>query len=182
VILDAIIGLFVSLFSLVAQTTAIVFVPLINLIAAAIEALIGLFVSGFSLGRIERKKNAAKSPASVIGSLLPFLILAGVIGWFIILPKFANKEVTLIADDGHNLPFAALIIHTNNGDDHQRTDNAGKVVISKSRTTAITVKDPRYVEETWQKAEIESALIVKRTVLGSSLDSLADKLLKPVTE
>jgi len=88
----------------------------------------------------------------------------------------------LVAEDGHSLPFAALIIHTKDGEQHERTDNAGNIVIPRFSTTSITVKDPRYVEKTWQESEIESELIVGRTILGSGLDSLADKLLKPAKE
>ena len=178
-ILDAIIGLFGSLFGLLVEGAAAVFVPLINLIAAGIEAVVGIVVSGFSLGRIERKKGESKSPASVVGGILTVLILIGVIGWLVVAPKVMNRKVTLVAKDGHSLPFAALIIHTKNGDQHERTDNAGTLVIPRFSTTAITVKDPRYIERSWRNSEIKSELIVDRTVLGAGLDSLADRLLKP---
>ena len=46
----------------------------------------------------------------------------------------------------------------------------------------IILKDPRYVERTWKESEIESELTVGRTVLGSGLDSLADRLLEPAKE
>lgn len=181
-ILDAIIGLFVSLFGFLAAGVAMAFVPLINLLAAGIEAVVGIFVSGFSLGRIERKKRDSKSPASAIGGIVTLLLILGLICWFVVAPKIMNREVTLVAEDGHSLPFAALIIHTKSGEQHRRTDNAGNFVIPRFGTTSITMKDPRYVERTWAKSEIESELIVGRTTLGSGLDSLADKLLKPANE
>ena len=181
-ILDAIIGLFGSLFGFLAEGVAMAFVPLINLIAAGIEAVIGIFVSGFSLGRIERKKGGSQSKASVIGGIVTLLMIVGLIGWFVIAPKVMNREVTLVAEDGHSLPFAALIIHTKDGEQHERTDNAGNIVIPRFSTTSITVKDPRYVDKTWEKSEIDSELIVGRTILGSGLDSLADKLLKPANK
>lgn len=181
-ILDAIIGLFASLFGFLADGVAMAFVPLINLIAAGIEAVIGIFVSGFSLGRIERKKGEPKSKASAIGGLVTLLVVVGLMGWFFVAPKVMNRRVTLVAEDGHSLPFAALIIHAGNGDQHRRTDNAGNIVIPRFGTNAVTVKDPRYVEKTWAKSEIEAELVVGRTVLGAGLDSLADKLLKRAKE
>ncbi len=180
-IIDAIIGLFASLFGFVVDGIAMAFVPLINLIAAGIEVVIGIFVSEFGLGRIERKKSS-KSKASAIGGIMTLLIIGGLIGWLVVTPKVMNREVTLVAEDGHSLPFAALIIHTNDGEQYERTDNAGNIVISRFSTKAITVKDPRYVEKTWEKSKIDSKLIVGRTILGAGLDSLADKLFKPANE
>jgi len=181
-ILDAIIGLFASLFGFIAEGVAMVFVLLINLIAAGIEAVIGIFVSGFSLGRIERKKGNRKSTASAVGGVMTLLVIVGLIGWFVVAPKVMNRKVTLVAEDGHSLPFAALIIHTGDGDQHERTDNAGNIVLPRFGTNAVTVKDPRYVEKTWAKSEIEAELVVGRTVLGAGLDSLAEKLLKRAKE
>ena len=181
-ILDAIIALFASLFGFIAEGVGMAFVPLINLIAAGIETVIGIFVSGFSLGRIERRKGEPKSRCPAVGGIVTLLIIVGLIGWFIVAPKLMNRKVTLVAEDGHSLPFAALIIHTGNGDQHQRTDNAGNIVIPRFDTNSITVKDPRYVEKTWAKSEIESKLVVGRTISGAGLDSLADKLLKPAKE
>lgn len=181
-ILDAIIGLLASLFGFIADGVGMALVPLINLIAAGIEAAMGVLVSGFSLGRIERKKGERKSAASAVGGIMTPLIIVGLVGWFVLAPKVMNRQVTLVAEDGHSLPFAALIIHTGDGDRHQRTDNAGNIVIPRFGTSAVTVKDPRYVEKAWAKPEIDAKLVVERTVLGASLDSLADKLLKRATE
>jgi hypothetical protein len=157
-------------------------VPVINLIAAGIEAAVGIFVSGFSLGRLERTKRELRSTASAVAGALILLIIAGVIGWFVIAPKVMTRKVTLLAEDGHSLPFAAVIIHGDHGDQHKRTDNAGNLVIPRFTTTAITVKDPRYVGKTWQRSKIESELTVRRTILGSGLDSLADRLVKPANK
>ena len=55
-------------------------------------------------------------------------------------------------------------------------------MIPRFGASSITVKDPRYIEKTWQLSEIESELVVGRTILGTGLDSLADKLLKPANE
>jgi uncharacterized membrane protein len=180
-ILDAIIGLFAPLFGFIVEGVAMAFVPLINLIAAGIEAVVGIFVSGFRLGRIERKKGERK-PASAVGVIIALLMIVSLMGWFFVTPKVMNRKVTLVAEDGHSLPFAALIVHTGDGNLHERTDNAGNIVIPRFGTNAVTVKDPRYVEKTWAKTEIEAELVVERTVLGAGLDSLADKLLKRAKE
>ena len=181
-ILDAIIGLFVSLLTPLAEGVMIVFVPLVNLIASGIEAVVGVFVSGFSVGRIERKEHQQQTASSSFFTVLPLLILFGMIGYFVVAPRVLNRKVTLVAKDGHSLPFAALIIHTKDGDLHERTDNAGNIVIPRYGIKALTIKDPRYVEETWKNAEIKSELTVGRTVLGAGLDAMADRLLKPAKE
>lgn len=181
-ILDAIISLFVSLFGFLMEGVSLVFVSLINLILAGIEAVVGIFVSGFNLKRFERKKHDSKSRASAIGGILTPLLIIGLVVWLFIVPKVINREVTLVAEDGYSLPFAAVIIHTGAGDEQKRTDNAGSILIPRFSTTAITVKDPRYVEKTWQKPEIDETLIVGRTLLGSGLDSLAERFLVPAKE
>jgi hypothetical protein len=119
---------------------------------------------------------------STVVSVSTLLILFGVTGWFVIPPEVMNRTVTLLGKDGHALPFAAVIVHTSNGDRHERTNSAGNIVIPRFRTDALTVKDPRYVEATWKRSEIESKLTVSRTVLGSRLDSFADRLLKRARE
>ena len=118
-ILDAIIALFASLFGVLAEGIAMAFVPLINLIAAGIEAVIGIFVSGFRLGRIEGRKGESKSITSTIGGIVALLVMIGLIGWFVVAPKVMNRKVTLVAEDGHSLPFAALIIHTRDGENRE---------------------------------------------------------------
>ncbi|MGK0190051.1 MAG: hypothetical protein ACI9R3_005871 [Verrucomicrobiales bacterium] len=164
---------------MVVEGTAAVCVLLINLTLTGFEVVIAIFVSGFSLRKIERKKSMVKSTASAMGGIAILLLLAGGIGSFVIIPKVMNRQVTMVAVDGHSLPFAALIIHSDSGDQHKRTDNAGNVLIPRIGTNSITVKDARYVEKTWTQAEVESELVVERTILGSGLDSLADRLLKP---
>jgi hypothetical protein len=178
-ILDAIIGLFGSLFGLLVECIAAAFVPLVNLIAAGIEAVVGILVSGFSLGRVQRKKRDRATTGSAVGGILTLVAILCLIGWVVVAPKVMNRKVTLVAKDGHSLPFAALIVHTDDGDRHERTDKAGNIVIPRFGTRALTVKDPRYIEQRWEKSGIESQLVVGRTTLGSSLDSFASKLLKP---
>lgn len=181
-ILDAIIGLFVSLFEVLIGGAAIVFVPVINLILAGVEALVSLFVSGFTLGRIERKKGKKRSSIQTTLNAVLLLCILFALGWVFLGPKVMNRSVTFVAEDGYSLPFAAAIIHTKESDQHVRSDNAGNLVIPRFGTTGITIKDPRYIEKTWSQEEIGAELIVGRTVLGAGLDSLAEGLLKPVGE
>lgn len=178
-ILDAIIGLFFSIFSLLIEGVFLIFVPLLNLIAAGLELLIGLFISGFQLGRIERKKRSRHSAAVAVP--VGIAILMG-LGWIIAEMVILNRMVTFVAEDGHSLPFAAVIIHSKTGNQHTRTDSAGNLTVRRFGTAGITIKDPRYVEMNWSSAEIKREVIVQRTVLGSSLDSLAGKLLSPSQE
>ncbi len=178
-ILDAIIALFAPLFGLLAEGVTLTVVPFVNLLAAGIEIVVGVFVKGFSLGRIERKKRETPSTASTVGGIVTLLIIVGLVAWLVIAPTLMNRKVTLVAEEGHSLPFAALIIHTGHGDQHKRTDNSGNIPIPRFGTPSITINDPRYVEQTWENSEIKSELVVKRAILGSSLDSLANKLLKP---
>lgn len=171
-----------SLFGFFAERIAMVFVPLINWIAAGIETVAGIFFTGCSLGRIVRKKGDSKSTASAIAGIMTLLTITVLLGWFVVAPKIMQWEVTLVAEDGHSLPFATLIVHTKDDVRHERTDKTGNILLPRFSTTSVTVKDPRYVEKIWEESEIESELIVERTVLGSGLDFLADKLLKPANE
>lgn len=175
-ILDAIIVFFASLIELLSAALGMLFIPVINLAAAAVEAVVGIFISGFALGRMERKKR----PGTSLGGILTLLVLLGVIGWLFVIPRVMNRKVTLVADDGHSMPFAALVIHTKEGDQHLRTKNDGTALIPRFATRAMSIRDPRYVENTWQRAEIGRQVVASRTILGAELDSFADRLLKPV--
>lgn len=174
-ILDAIIGLFAGLLGFFAEAGAVLFVPVINVGLMVFEVMGGLFVAGFRVGRVAGRK-------ATMGGYIVLAVMVGVIGWFVVAPKILNREIALVATDGHSLPFAALVVHTSGGDEHKRTDSAGNVAVPRFTTSAITIKDPRYVEKTWTGAEIGPELIVGRTVLGSGLDFMADRLLKRVKE
>jgi hypothetical protein len=178
-ILDDIIAFFVSLIEAVFEASA----ALVNLIAAAIEGVVGLFVVGFSLGRLSRPKKEERRqsshPAVSLGILAFILVfgLAVTIG-----PAILEREVSIVASDGYSAPFAAVVLETSRGEKHKRTDNSGNLQVPRFGLTAITVKDPRYVEETWQESELDEPLVVTRTVLGAGLDHLADRLLRPNKE
>jgi len=159
-------------------------VVLINLGAAALEIVVGLFVSGFKLGRLTMKKKEAAAAEIVTtgnvrtaGVTLGLIALVGMAAW--LAPMVQNRTLTLVADDGHSLPYAALILHQSDGDVQKRTDNAGNIVVSRFSTQGVTIKDPRYVEQTWKDEEMTDQLVARRTILGSGLDVLAGELLKP---
>jgi hypothetical protein len=181
-ILDTIIGVFVSLFTLLVEGLTGILLALGNLLATGIEALVGIFISGFRLRRFDRKRIPSHSGLHAPGGVLTLLVLIALTVWLFVLPPVTTRKITLIAKDGHTLPFAALIIHTKAGDRHDRTDNAGRIVIPRFGVHALTIKDPRYVEKTWQKSEIEQKLTVSRTRLGAGLDTLTGRLLKPADE
>jgi len=179
-ILDAIVSLLVGIFSALFEAATLVVIPLINLVIALIEAIIGIFSSGFTLKRLERKKrsNSRKNPKGTkIGIIFGALALSIVVLLFLG-PSLTTRTVTLVAEDGHSLPLAAVIIRDDDGNRHERTDISGKVSLPRFGSYSLTIKDPRYIEKTWTKSELEPELLVERSILGTSLDGFAEKLLK----
>ena len=122
-----------------------------------------------------------KLAAHLIQGIVILLIFAVIAGW-LLMPKVLQQEVTLVADDGHSLPFAAIVVNSRKGEIHQRTDGSGKTEIPRFGKFSVSVNDPRYLDKTWQAEEIEPQLVVQRSLLGAGLDGLADKLLKPAKE
>jgi ABC-type transport system involved in multi-copper enzyme maturation permease subunit len=179
VILDAIIAIFVSLFAALSATAAVAFVPVVNFGAFILEAIVGLFVSGFAVGRMSHPGSTTRSPVTTLLGLFALLAVLGVIAWLAVAPVMINRTVTLRAVDGHSLPFAELTIQTKQMELSRRTDSAGNISIPRFGVKSLTVKDPRYIEKSWLGKEIESVLVVERTVLGSGLDKIAEKLLRP---
>ncbi|MFN7344056.1 MAG: hypothetical protein ACK5S4_01790 [bacterium] len=189
-ILDAIVGLIAGLIEgvplLIVGLVDIV-ILFINLGAAAVELVVGLFVGGFTLGRLQRTKKEPGKPRRPSSAEIRLAMIGGIIGalvvaWMLVAPHVLNRNLSLVAQDGHSLPFAAVVLHTSHGDEHRRTDNAGNIVITRFSTNALTIKDPRYVEQTWKDDEFNSPLVVRRTIIGSGLDVLAGKLLSPADD
>jgi hypothetical protein len=181
-ILDAIIGLFGSIFAVLFEGIPALVVLFVNLIAAAIDAVVGIFTAGFTVGRMQRRPTNERrnlSRPSMLAGIGLIVLVLGVGALLFLTPSAFNRKVSLVAQEGHSLPFAALIIHTNNGDRHERTDAAGNILLPRFGTNGLTIKDPRYVQRTWSGSEIEPTLTVKRTILGSGLDFMAKKLMKP---
>ncbi len=178
-IIDDIIGFIVSLALFIVEGALAVCIPVANLSLAALEAIIGIFIAGFKLGRIQRKKEMPSSRTATILPIVVLVLFTGTLSWLIFGHHVTQRTVTLFAHDGHPLPFAKLMIHTDDGNQYDRTDHLGKVAIPRFGTRALTIRDARYVEETWESPQIEAKLTATRTVLGASLDSLANQLLQP---
>jgi hypothetical protein len=178
-ILDAIIGVIASSFAALAGAMAGIVAPVINLILTGVEAIVSLFVSGFTLGRLKRKAESKEyvfTGMILLGTMLTVCLIL-VFG-----PDVTRRKITLVAEDGHGLPFAALVVRTRSGETHLRTDNAGNARIPRFGVESVTLKDPRYVQKVWEKPEIGRQLIASRTILGSGLDKIAERLLRPATK
>jgi amino acid transporter len=188
-ILDGIVGLFAGLVEVVPLLIVGMLeatILFINLGAAAVELVAGLFVSGFTLGRLKRKKKEKESdearrlsPTEIRLAIAGGIIAVLIVAWTLLAPQVLNRKLSLVAEDGHSLPFAAVILHTSAGDEHRRTDSAGNIKIGRFSTYALTIKDTRYFEQTWKSDDFNGPLVVRRTLLGSGLDVLAGKLLRP---
>lgn len=110
-ILDAIIGLFVSLIAGIAMGASLLLVSVVNLLAAAAEAILGLFISGFHLGRMKKwerksgvedhKPEAPDHPMAIWWSVVTAMAIFAAI---FLGPKIINQKVTLIAKDGTACP------------------------------------------------------------------------------
>lgn len=171
-ILDAIIAFVAGLLALVAGAVVVPVVALVNLLAAGLELVIGVFVSGFELGRLSRPGRSGALASGIV-----LLVVVAVVG--VLLYLRGDREVTLVAEDGHSLPLAAVVVETGQGEEHQRSDASGHITVPRFGLRSVTIKDPRYVERTWSRREIGTTLVVERTVLGGALDRAAEFLLKP---
>lgn len=177
-ILDAIISFFALVFGPLVAGTGALAILIVNLLATLVEAVVGLFYSGFRLRRIQRKKTAEDRRADLRAALVTAGVIIFVVAAVLLWPRLANREVTLVATDGHSLPFAAVIVHQGQEDKHVRTDAAGMIKVPRFGTTALSVKDPRYVSKRWSSADLAPNLVVERTILGSGLDRLSSRLLQ----
>ena len=189
-ILDDILVFIFEIICLLVEGVITASVGIINLLAGLAEIIIGLFITGFKLGRIKRPEanevsdtESSTSPAKPTWlpprvSLIIFSVLLGLVIFALAAEATMNRKITLLAKDGHTLPFAILIVHTKNGHQHALTDKTGNVRIPRFSTTALTVNDPRYLAQTWQESEITRELTVGRTLLGTSFDHLSDRFRK----
>lgn len=130
----------------------------------------------------EYNQQRESSDKSKIGM---YVIIAVIIGFFVIKPIVSiatYQDVSFVAKDGHSLPFASVVVYRNGEAEYKRTKNDGSLRIEKKGLEKIVINDKRYVKTTWQASELEDVLLVKRTILGSGLDILANKLLQPSKE
>ncbi|HSJ01486.1 MAG TPA: hypothetical protein VK956_03495 [Verrucomicrobium sp.] len=187
-ILDDIIAALGSILIALIEATAALAAAMANVVLALVEFVVRLFVRGFKLTRLSAKpkQESRTRPQDPLAKarlrrlVLVFgLLLAGIAAVSLLSPVISNRKLNLVAEDGHSLPFAAVIIHAGVDKLHLRTDSSGNFTCPRFGISAITVKDVRYVEKTWSKAELKAPLVVERSMLGSALDRVAGHLLKP---
>ena len=174
-ILDGIAAIIGALIEPIVMAAVYLVAGIANLFLIVVEFVVGLFVHGYKTKRIKAKNWKEKSSnLSGWGSLavLAIIVLA------IAVMEFMDKEVQLVASDGHSLPYAEVLITTDKEIRNERTDKTGKVEIPRFGLVSLSIIDPRYVEHTWLEGEIDRRLVVERTILGSGLDKVVNSLLK----
>ncbi len=195
-ILDEIISLVFALIYLIIEGLSLLLSFIINMFIALIELILDLFGKKRSIKRVKRfkrRKNEQNhneynhleeqdNPIREYTALVCVLV-AVVIAGFVFIPRMfpTHKDITFVATDGNKLPFASVIVYHNGQQESKRTDNQGNLRVEKSGLEKITMNDKRYKKTTWQTVEIDDVLVVKRSLLGTSLDILADKILKKDT-
>jgi len=174
-ILDVIVALFVAILEPIAFAILYGVAGLGNILLGVVELIVRVFVSGYRTKRISAKdfkEKRSKLPGWII------VIFLGISAIAISISELSEKEVQIVATDGHSLPYAEVMIITRTEKRNERTDNEGKVEIPRFGLVSLTIIDPRYVERTWENSEISKRLVVERTILGAALDKLANRLLK----
>jgi len=185
-IIDELIAVIFSFLGLFLEGFSAFFVLIINGFAYLIEFIMLLFISDFSLGRVKgykrKDKNFAKNNHKIVENkgverYFSILIILTVIA-YIAFDHYKTREITFIAEDGHSLPFASIVIYQDNKELHKRTNNDGSLEISRFGIDKIVINDKRYKSTTWDSNEITSVLTVKRSLFGKGVDKLASKLLE----
>ena len=153
----------------------------VNLLLGLLELTIGLFIHGFSLKRIpkrdwkrEKLENKPPSKYRIWGSLCVLAVIILLMSFL----KFKDKEVHFVATDGNSLPYAEIVITTNNEVIKKRTSISGKIEVPRFGLVSLKINDPRYKDQTWTGEEIKSELVVKRSLIGSGLDTVVDFIKK----
>ena len=176
-IIDEIIALvFGLIIAPIIGLVSLVFSFFANFVLLLIELVVGIFVEGFSLGRVKKykKKESSRSEAGVWGAVLILVVVCSVFAY----NSVAYQNVQFVAEDGHSIPLASIVVHTSDGEKHMRTDTSGQLEIPRFDLTKLEIRSTRYRSKVWSPEEIETTLVVKRTLLGSSLDKIVDKLSK----
>ncbi len=187
-IIDELIALIFSFVGMIIEGFSAFFVLIFNGIAYLIEFIVLLFVSDFSLGRAKpyktnrKKKNQSEynhhnQADAGIDKYYPILVVLFVIVFFTF-NHYKTRDITFVADDGHSLPFASIVIYQGDKILHKRTKNDGSLEIPRFGVDKVVINDKRYKTATWQADEIKDILTVKRSILGKGVDKLASKLLE----
>ncbi|MEM7254060.1 MAG: hypothetical protein AAF493_21790 [Pseudomonadota bacterium] len=173
VILDELIALIGSLILLIVEGVAAIVAALVNAILIVLEAIIGFFVNGFSLRRVKRYRRGEGNrtwPALVIVVLVSFVLVFGY-DWF------RYREITFVAEDGHSLPFASVVIHQGDEEHHDRTDASGHVYIPRFGVDAIELRSTRYVNKRWSREELSDTLVAERSAIAGGLEKVLKRVL-----
>ncbi len=187
-IIDELIALIFSFVGLILEGFSAFFVLIINGFAYLIEFIMLLFVSDFSLGRAKRYKRHKKNENTSeynhqnqseagIEKYFPIMIVVFVVIFFAF-NHYKTRSITFVAEDGHSLPFASIVIYQGDNIVHKRTKNDGSLKIPRFGVDKVVINDKRYKSNTWESDEIEDILTVKRSLLGKGVDKLASKLLE----
>ncbi|MCH9670336.1 MAG: hypothetical protein K0U93_02700 [Gammaproteobacteria bacterium] len=181
-IIDEIIALFGTIFGLLLEGLSGLVVPVVNILIAAIELILGIFIEGFSLRRLNRYRRKNRGATRGRGTVFALAIAAIVVGAAIVYPLITEREITFVAKDGHPLPFATVVVYSGDDVERFRTNSVGEVSVPRFGVDKLQIKSARYVERTWNAAQITSTLVVQRTRLGAGLDKIAERLLKPADD
>ena len=181
-ILDSLIVAIAGLFEL----SVILFAGFINLFLKLIELIVRIFIHGYQIKKLPTKKFRAEktedsnneAQENSKSSIWVPVIVISLIALVMFIMAFKNKEIHFVAVDGNSLPFAKIVVVTEDGEVNKRTDISGKVDIPRFGILSIKISDPRYKEQSWSSDEISSQLVVKRSLLGSGLDKLSNMLEK----
>jgi hypothetical protein len=189
-IIDELIALIFSFVGMIIEGFSAFFVLIFNGLAYLIEFIMLLFVSDFSLGRAKRYKRSKKEenkseynhqnqPEAGVEKYYPILVVLFVIIFFTF-NHYKTRDITFVAEDGHSLPFASIVIYQGEQVFHKRTKNDGSLEIPRFGVDKVVINDKRYKKATWQANEIKGILTVKRSFLGKGVDKLASKLLERI--
>ena len=190
-ILDELIALIFSFFGLILEGFSVIFVVIINGFAYIIEFIMLLFVSDFSLGRAKKYKHHKNSANTSeyhqnqtdagFGKYFPIVIIVLVVIFFTF-NHYKTRTITIVAEDGHSLPFASIVIYQGEKILHARTKNDGSITIPRFGVDKVVINDKRYESKTWESDKIKDILTVKRSLLGKGVDIIASKLLKSLKD
>jgi len=187
-ILDDIIALFFSFLGPLFAGVFYLFAGLVNLLLFPFELLIGVFIDGFKMKKIPTKGWIRKSDSNVEiieedeppskSSPWVYIICIVIVALVYGIIALKDKEIQFVATDGKSLPFAEIVITTNNEVKNKRTDLTGKIEVPRFGLVSLKINDTRYVEQTWSGNEIQKRIIVKRSIIGSGLDKVVDFIKK----
>ena len=184
-IIDELIAVIFSFFGMLLEAMSGLFVLIINSFAFLIEVIMTFFITDFSLGRAKKYQRNKASGNELEGSLprhvMPVLFVVTVVS-MISYQSFMKRSITFVADDGHSLPFASVVIYQGDEMLHKRTKNDGSLEMARFGIDKIVINDKRYKKQSWQGDDIEDILIVKRSMLGRGVDALAKKLLLKIKD